>query len=191
MAHNINNIFRVLALSAYCLAFATQHLSAQDSSSAEAKIALSFQEEDSVKQVKAVVTKANTPLKGVDVNFFIKKSFGLLPVGDGAVTTDDHGEAVADFPVGIPGDPSGNVTVTAKVEENDQTGELQASKDAQWGAPVEPSQHSIDQRTLYASAANAPIPLVVTVVSLVALVWGTIFYIVYQLVAIKKARAAV
>jgi hypothetical protein len=184
MKLKLKNIIRGAALCSCLLAFSTQRLSAQDSTSTDAQITLTFQEKDSVKQAKAVVTKNHTPLKGVDVLFAIKKSFGSLPLGD-AVTTDESGEAVADFPTDIPGDPSGNVTVTAKVDENDQTGELLATKSSNWGVPTD-VKNTIDRRALWASAANAPIPLVVTVVSIVALVWGTIFYIVFQLVAISR-----
>jgi hypothetical protein len=184
MKPTLNNIIRGLALCCSLFITSSQRLCAQDSTSTDAQITLTFQEQDSVKQAKAVVTKNHTPLKGVDVLFLVKKSFGSLPLGD-AVTTDDNGEAVADFPTDIPGDPSGNVTVLAKVEENDQTGELLASKSTNWGVPTD-VKNTIDQRALWASAANAPIPLVITVVSLVALVWGTIFYIVYQLVAINR-----
>ncbi|MDH7462091.1 hypothetical protein QEG73_12410 [Chitinophagaceae bacterium 26-R-25] len=183
-----NNIIRSLALCCCLFVFSAQRVSAQDSTNAEAQITLTFGEQDSVKQAKAVVTKNHTPLKGVDVVFLIKKSFGSLPLGD-AVTTDENGEAVADFPTDMPGDHEGNITVLAKVEENDQTGELLASKVTNWGVPTT-VKDKFDQRTLWSPAANAPIPLVVTVVSLVALVWGIILYMLSQLVKINRLGKA-
>lgn len=184
MKLKLNNIIRGLALCGCLFSFSTQRLAAQDSTGAEAQITLTLGVQDSVKQAKAVVTKNHTPLKGVDVVFLIKKSFGSLPLGD-AVTTDENGEAVANFPTDIPGDPQGNVTVLAKVEENDQTGELLASKSTNWGVPTT-VKSTFDTRTLWGTAENAPLPLVVTVVSLVALVWGIIFYMLLQLVKVNR-----
>lgn len=188
MKPKLNNIIRGLALCGCIFAISAQHLFAQDSTSADAQITLTFQVQDSVKQAKAVVTKNHTPLKGVDVIFLVKKSFGSLPLGD-AVTTDEHGEATADFPTDIPGDAQGNLTVLAKVEENDQTGELLASKETNWGVPTT-VKDTVDRRALWATADNAPLPLVITVVSLVALVWGIIFYMLYQLVVINRLGKA-
>ncbi|MBV4357241.1 hypothetical protein [Pinibacter aurantiacus] len=188
MKLKLNHIIRGLALSCSFFVLCTQRLSAQDSTNAEAQITLTFGEQDSVKQAKAVVTKNHAPLKGVDVIFLVKKSFGSLPLGD-AVTTDDNGEAVADFPTDIPGDHEGNVTVLAKVEENDQTGELLATKSTNWGVPTTVKDR-FDQRTLWGTAENAPITLVVTVVSLVALVWGIIIYMLSQLVKINRLGKA-
>jgi hypothetical protein len=188
MKPTLNNIIRGLALCCSLFITSSQRIFAQDSTSADAQIELTFQVQDSVKQAKAVITKNHTPLKGVDVVFAVKKSFGSLPLGD-AVTTDEKGEAVADFPTDIPGDESGNLTVTAKVEENDQTGELLATKSTNWGVPTT-VKDTVDRRALWATADNAPIPLVITVVSLVALVWGTIFYMLYQLVIINRLGKA-
>lgn len=188
MVHNINYIKRSIILFCCFLAAGISYSYAQDiAHNSLAKISLGFVEIGSVKQVKATVTKADgVALKGVEVHFFIKKSFGLLPVGDGAATTDENGEALADFPIDIPGDATGNVTVIAKIEENDQTGELETSKAINWAVPTT-IDHSDPKRALWASADNAPIPLVITVTSIVALVWGVIFYILYQLIAVKRA----
>ena len=41
-------------------------------------------------------------------------------------------------------------------------------------------------RSLTSSGNNAPWPLTITVTSLVVIVWGIIFYILYQLILIKK-----
>jgi hypothetical protein len=188
MKLKLNYIIHVAAMCCYFFTFSTQHLCAQDTTSADAQITLTFGIQDSVKQAKAVVTKNHTPLKGVDVLFLIKKSFGSLPLGD-AVSTDENGEATVDFPLDMPGDASGDLTVIAKVEENDQTGELLTSKSSNWGVPTD-VKNTIDKRALWASAANAPIPLVVTVVTIVALVWGTIFYIILQVVAIRRMGKA-
>lgn len=191
MARNLNHIKYCVAILGFALMLNIHHAIAQDSTHGTAKITLDFVVVDSINQVKATVTNQDangkdTAVKAADVHFFIKKSFGLLPIGDAAVTTDDNGEALAEFPMDIPGDQSGNVTVIAKIEDNEQIGNIEASKAINWAVPTS-GDHADPKRALWASADNAPIPLVVTVTSIVALVWGTIFYIMFQLAAIKKA----
>jgi hypothetical protein len=192
MARNIIHIKFCAAILGALFMLSTHNAIAQDSThNSGAKITLDFVIQDSINQVKATVTNPDkngkdTAVKAADVHFFIKKSFGLLPIGDAAVATDDNGEALAEFPMDIPGDQSGNVTVIAKIEDNEQVGNLETTKVINWAVPTK-TDHADPKRALWASADNAPIPLVVTVTSIVALVWGTIFYIVFQLVAIKKA----
>ncbi|MEX6688502.1 hypothetical protein QTN47_13395 [Danxiaibacter flavus] len=191
MARNLIHIKCCMAILGSFFMLNIHNAIAQDSThNSSAKIALDFVTQDSINQVKATVTNPDangkdTAVKGADVHFFIKKSFGLLPIGD-AVSTDDNGEALAEFPMDIPGDQSGNVTVIAKIEDNEQVGNLETSKVTNWAVPTK-TDHGDPKRALWASADNAPIPLVVTVTSIVALVWGTIFYILFQLAAIKKA----
>jgi hypothetical protein len=192
MAHNII-IHKKISSIILCCCFivSSQFLFGQDSANGKAKIVVTFVVVDSVKQVKATVTKPDnhgkdTAVKGVDVLFYIKKSFGLLPIGDAASTTDENGDALAEFPVDVPGDQSGNVTVIAKIEDNEKTGELETSQTTSWAVPTN-SEHEDPKRALWASANNAPIPLVITVTSIVVLVWGIIIYILSQLIAIKKA----
>jgi len=169
-----------------------QDMFGQDSSHAvKAKITISFGVEDSIKQVKAIITKTeangnDAAVKGVEVHFYIKKSFGLLPLEGDFTTTDENGESSVDFPTDIPGDKSGDVTVIAKVEDNDELGNLETIKTVKWGVPVNTEQ-SVPTRALWASANNAPWPLTITVTGIVVIVWGIIFYIIFQLVAIKKA----
>lgn len=169
-----------------------QHLFAQDSSSTvNAKITISFDVGDGVKQVKAVITKPGAhgndeAIKGVEVHFYIKKSFGLLPLEGDFTTTDDNGEASVEFPIDIPGDKSGNVTVIAKVEDDENLGNVEAMKAINWGVPVK-AEHLEPTRALWSSGNNAPWPLAITVTGIVVVVWGVIFYIIYQLIAIKKA----
>src|SRR4051812_4033586 len=87
-----------------------QQLFAQDSSSSgQAKIAISFSEKDSSNSVIAKLTNADTVVTGVDIHFYIKKSFGLLPIEGDFTTTNEVGEASVEFPTDIPGDTSGNV----------------------------------------------------------------------------------
>jgi hypothetical protein len=168
------------------------HGFAQDSNNSGAtKITLSFLGKDSARQVKATLTKPDangndTAVKGVDIHFYVYRSFGLLPIEGDNLTTDENGEVIVDFPNDIPGDKSGNVIVVAKVEDNDELGDIEAKKTVRWGISVNKEQ-TVGVRALWSSGNNAPWPLVITVTAMVAIVWGIVVYIILQLVAIKRA----
>jgi hypothetical protein len=188
MKHNLVNIKKLISLIFSCIvSLCTQYVFAQDSTAkGEAKIVISFSEKDSTKQVTAKLTHADTAVKGIDIHFYAKKSFGLLPLAGDNTTTDENGEAGIDFPTDLPGDASGNVIVIARVEDDDNLGTVEATKTINWGVPVNTEQHE-QTRALWSSGNNAPWPLTITITSVVVIVWGIIFYMFFQLVAIKRA----
>ena len=186
MESNLINIKSLRILLTACLLLFMQQLFAQDSTgSGSAKISLSFSEKDSVREVTANLTNAGTAVKDIDIHFYVKKSFGLLPLEGDFTTTDENGEASVDFPTDLPGDVSGNVIVIARVEDDEKLGNVEAMKTVNWGIPVK-AESGVAVRSLSSSGDNAPWPLTITVTSLVVIVWGIIFYILYQLILIKK-----
>jgi hypothetical protein len=72
------------------------------------------------------------------------------------------------------------------VEDDEKLGNLEAMKTVNWGIPVK-AEPKVAVRSLTSSGDNAPWPLAITVTSLIVIVWGIIFYILYQLILIKKA----
>ncbi len=176
---------KLKVIAALVLWLAASQLFAQD-----AKIIMSFSEKDSVRTVNCLITKAGedgvqAPLKGVDVKVYVKRSFSLLPIEGENLTTDESGMASVEFPKDIPGDTEGKLTIIAKVEDNDEVGELEASEAVKWGTVLKPDE-SFSRRALWQTAANAPLPLVIFVTSMIALVWGIIFYIIYMMFVINK-----
>ncbi len=142
----------------FVLLIYTKTLFAQDSAeSGQAKIVISFAEKDSVKQVTAKLTNGDTVVKGIDIHFYAKKSFGLLPLEGDNITTDENGEAGVDFPTDLPGDASGNVTVIARVEDDDKLGNVEAMKTINWGVPAK-VESAVPARALWSSGNNAPWP---------------------------------
>jgi hypothetical protein len=155
------------------------------------KIVISFQKEDTINKVVATISSldsASASVKDVEVKFYAKKSFGLLPLSEDAVSTDENGVATIDFPTDLPGDAQGNILVLVRLEDNEDLGDLQDMKTINWGIPKSPD-NEFHTRALWASGANAPIPLVITVTSMVLGVWAVIFYIILQLFKIKKTAS--
>lgn len=157
---------------------------------AESDFDMTLEEEDSVRQVHISLTETGPdgrkiPVKDVEVSLFVKRLFGLLPISDDPETTDENGEAVADFPTDLPGDTAGNLIIVAKVEDHDRFGNLEFSRKINWGKPlvIDPER---DKRQLWSSRANAPLYLIVIVNSMLIGIWGVIFYILFQAYKISR-----
>ena len=75
------------------------------------------------------------PVKDIDMNLSIKRMLGNLSVGDEATyTSDSAGVSSAEFKRdSIPGDEKGNITLVAKVDDNDTYGTLVSRKDGKLG----------------------------------------------------------
>ena len=127
-------------------------------------------------------------IKDIDMNLSIKRMLGNLSVGDEATyTSDSTGVSSAEFKRdSIPGDEKGNITLVAKVDNNDTYGTLIVEKSATWGSAIQNPKGFFDQRTLWSTRSETPIWLLVTVLSIVLGIWGTIFYLVLQVLKIKK-----
>ena len=91
-----------------------------------AKIVLTFEKRDSINTCKALVTSNDTPVKEIEVKLYVQRMFSLLPVGD-AVATDEEGISSFEFPNDIPADLDGKLTVFAKVEDDENLGNLEGT----------------------------------------------------------------
>lgn len=121
------------------------------------------------------------PVKDATVGIYVKRLF--LPQKAGEGTTDENGEATVEFPNGLPGDAKGNLTLLAKVDENETYGYLEASSVQNWGKPV--SDKMEDQpRALWSS--HPPLWMLITFALLMLVVWGHYAVIVLQLFRLRK-----
>jgi hypothetical protein len=127
------------------------------------------------------------PVKDVEVKIMIKRLGGNLTVGDEATyTTDSSGTVTAEFKRdSIPGDENGNIVLIAKVEENDNYGNLSIEKTAKWGAPLT-YYNTFNDRSLFATRNKTPIWLLFMAYLIIGIVWGTLIYLVFQIFKIKK-----
>ena len=128
-----------------------------------------------------------TPVKGVDVKIGVRREGADLPVNETPTfTTDSTGQASADFKRdSIPGDAKGNIILVAKVEDNDQFGNLSIEKSVPWGSKFT-WVSTFDQRSLFATRDKAPIWLELIAYSIMFAVWGILVYLVMNILKIKK-----
>lgn len=131
------------------------------------------------------------PVKSIDMKLSIKRMDGNLSVGDqDTYTSDSTGVASAEFKSdSIPGDLKGNITLVAKVEDNDTYGNLATQETVGWGKAIQPPKDFFAQRTLWSTRFETPLWLLFSAYFLVISVWSTIFYLIYQLVKIKRLGA--
>ena len=128
------------------------------------------------------------PAKDVEMKVGVARSGGILSAGDEETyTTDSTGTVNAEFKKdSLPGDQKGNIALVAKVEDNDQYGNLLVEKTVPWGVALKPEKNFFDQRTLWTAQFRTPLWLMFMAYSIVIGVWGTIIYLISQLFKIKK-----
>jgi hypothetical protein len=92
-----------------------------------------------------------------------------------------------EVPADLPGDAKGNITLLARLDENETFGNLEASVQQQWGKAV--SDKSEEQpRALWSS--HPPLWMLITFIVLMVAVWGHYIIIVYELIRLRKEQPA-
>lgn len=159
------------------------------------KISLEATVEDSIKTLTFYITypdpdtREMVPAQDVEVSFYVKRLFGLLPIALSEYT-DEDGMVSISFPDDIPGDNNRNLMIYAKIEEHEDFGTLIATTEQKWGVSLIEKDEG-QRRALWSSGGNAPISLILIVSSLVLLIWGVIAFLLYEIFLIKKLGAQV
>jgi len=159
---------------------------------ARAKILLTTADKTITATVLELKDTTWTPVKGVELKIAIKRLGGDLPVNETPTfTTDSTGQASADFKrLGMPGGKSGNLTLIAKVEDNELYGNLSVEKTVNWGVKFIPV-NTFNNRTLFATRDKAPIWLQLIAYSILFAVWGVLVFLVFNLIKIRKTGGQV
>ena len=155
-------------------------------------IQLRFSQEDSIKYITAQVNEYSSdssgkPIAELDLYLFVQRTFSQLPIGDYFNTTNENGEVRIEFPNDLRGDSAGNVTIIARIEEDDMFEGAEVSKTASFGIPfyIDPRAN---KRSLVSASANAPISLLILVNGIILVVWGIIIYIFTQIYKIRRVE---
>ncbi len=164
-----------------------QNLFAQTGKTATIK--LDFIKADSLGTCQATVISDGKPVVGPEIHLYVKRMYSLLPVGK-VVATDSTGVANIDFPQDLPGDKNGMLTVIARIEKDDKYGTVETESKVNWGTKLSNESLPWNDRSLSASREKAPMFLVVASTSIILLIWGTIFYVIFQLFRVKRSARA-
>jgi hypothetical protein len=155
---------------------------------ADAKINLEYSGEDSVKTFAASISgwkdQAYSPMPNAELKLCIKRAFNFLPIGETGTTTNENGEISGELPLDIPGNANKTITIAARLEDDDTYGTVEVTKDVPWA--ILPKANPVRGRTLWSPGDNAPLLLVISSVTIIVIIWGTIFYLVSLLFKIKR-----
>jgi len=143
-------------------------------------------------KVMAFENNSWVPAKDIEMKVGIDRLGGILSAGDEATyTTDSTGSVTVDFKKdSIPGDANGNIKLVAQIEDNDLYGNILIEKKVPWGISLKPDKNFFAQRTLWSTRFRTPLWLLFMAYSIMIIVWGTIIYLVFQIVKIKKLGVA-
>jgi len=152
----------------------------------DAKVTLSFSDENDRKIITATATdNEGLPIEELELYFYVKRTFSLLPIGDGFNMTDENGIIEVEFPTDLPGDNIGNVDIIVQLTESEIYNELSLEKTLKWGVPSKLIE-SDEKRSLWAASANAPMSLVIITSLLIFVVYFIIFFILYLFYKISR-----
>jgi hypothetical protein len=158
----------------------------------KAKMEMDTSTTDSVHSINVLVKFFQNndwvPVKDVEMKLGVNRSGGILSAGDEETyTTDSTGTASVEFKRdSLPGDHLGNFVLVAKVEDNEQFGNLLVEKTVPWGIVVKENKNFFDQRTLWSTRFRTPEWLLFMAYSIVISVWSVIIYLVFQIIKIKR-----
>ena len=146
---------------------------------------LEFIEIDSVRTIVAEAFETDLegnriPLEDADIYFYAQRSFSLLPVGEEWFV---GGQAQVNFPASLPGDPEGNLTIVARIEDHELFGNVEAVAVKDWGQAM--PQVLVEKRRGLGDT-DAPLWMVYTLIVLLSVVWFHYLYVFYIMIKIKR-----
>src|SRR5665647_2520573 len=157
----------------------------------DANLTLNLNPHDTARLVIANVTETGKageeiPVKGAEIKFYVQRLFGIMPaLEDNTFSTDEKGEVSFAFPKNIPGDTAGVITILARMDDNEQFGNVENKATESWGTALAVEKDPFP-RALW--EPYAPLPLVITISTLFGMVWFIYFFIFYQLRKISKEK---
>lgn len=157
---------------------------------AKAKIVVDTVIVDSVRTITAKVFELNKtewmPVKDVEMKIGVRRLGGVLPVGKEATyTTDSTGGITAEFKRDTLPAEKGILTLVVNVEDNDKYGNLIIEQKLPWGVKIQQA-NDWNKRSLWSTRFRTPIWLLFMAYSIMAAVWGVLFYLVIQIIKIRK-----
>ena len=150
-----------------------------------ARLEITPVKEDSLLTVQVKLTDLGTgketPIPELALGIFVARLINPLKVGEG--TTDADGAATVEIPNALPGDAKGNITLIARLDENEEYGNIEASVVQPWGIKVSDQLKQLP-RALW--SPHPPLWMVITFTILMAVVWGHYIVIIVQLFRLRK-----
>lgn len=153
----------------------------------QANLEVSFFQKDTIKYIEVDVNELSNgeqfvPLEDLEVSFYIKGTFSELIFAK--EETGENGKVIVEFPVDMPGDTLGILTIITKVEEDKVYGTIESRGKINWGIPVALA----DEKLRGLGDTDAPLWMVYTLITLLSAVWFHYLYVIFLIVKIKMAK---
>lgn len=116
------------------------------------------------------------------VSVYVARMFSNLKIGE--VTLDSTGIGTFEFPFDLVGDSIGNLTIVARIDEHEVYGNVEVRQTVKWGIPTY-HKVPVGNRALWTQIA--PTWMIITLIIMLAGVWGHYAYAVINIIRIKKA----
>lgn len=153
----------------------------------QANLDVSFSQKDTVKYIEVDVNAIDldnqmSPISGLNILFYIKGTFSLLNIGK--EKTNENGKVEVEFPIDMPGDTVGVLTIVVKIEEDKLYGTIESRGTINWGIPVP----LVQEKHRGLGDTDAPLWMVYTLITLLSAVWFHYLYVILMIVKIKMAK---
>ena len=148
---------------------------------AEIKLALSFNKNDSTLKLvaTAVSEKGTVPVSGAELQLFVHRNFGHMPV-DEPKNTNENGIATFHVPGDLPGDTAGNLLLMARFTDEDNFGS--ESKDTLLSAGAKTFPVSLTaERAMWNNVRKAPVWIILTYGLGLLAAWGFIMIVLMKI----------
>lgn len=152
-----------------------------------ATLKVSFFQEDTSKfiAVEALTpdgTGGIVPVPDLEIGVYVKGTFSYFSIAKDVTGAD--GKLIVPFPVTMPGDSAGVVTIAAKIEDHDVYGNVESWGTINWARPVPVAIEA--KRGL--GDTDAPLWMVYTLIVLLSAVWFHYAYVIILIIKIKLAK---
>jgi Ni/Fe-hydrogenase subunit HybB-like protein len=166
----------------FTLFLCTNHTSAAEVQTANppAEITISSGTEEGKKVIIAKVTREGKPIEGSHVLLQVKRTFGNITLGEDDTLSD--GTVAVAFPSDLPGGPEGKIQVIAQIKSPPELATI-ATQIFDGASKVPPDEDPFP-RALW--SPNAPLALLITIGSMLSIVWSVYVFVVVQLIKIRK-----
>lgn len=137
-------------------------------------------QEKSVTVTAWEVTDENhlVPLQNVRIQLGVQRMFGVLPLAQQALFTNEEGGVSAIFPNDIPTDTTGHSTLVAFIDDPVYESSF-TTKDVPWGQTWEIIDIT-QKRTLWGTMSSVPLWLLFSFIAIAGAFWITIMWVVLQ-----------
>lgn len=185
----MGNLKRKIFTSIFLIIFPLCLIYSQEEEFKEVRMDISFTTIDSIKTIIINASEISDnnkliPIEEVDVYIYVPRLFSHLLIGEGWL---EGGTCEVEFPVDLPGnDEFGNITIIAKIEDNEIYGNVEKTASIKWAVPLPPPV-IVTKRGL--GDTDAPLWMVYTLITLMSIVWAHYIWVIYSILVLKKKKA--